>query len=234
MKLRANAPGILLAVLLASCTTKNDTSIEIASVCSFPDDAKKCSFSSTCEKVLMSRPWAATRWSHSRWADVQTSLDLPVQINNNMKSNADAGTFRTNTNDFTIEEFRLSFSSRQIALGGVTVHHNQLVPAGGSTVAMVPLIPPEAMMAIDAENLPTTYNSVWAPNAAVDVTIKAFGHTRDGHSITTEGWVVPVDVYDVDVIASNVRSFDPVCTSTTATSLVACPHPGQSASITCE
>lgn len=231
--MKTGSKGLAFALLVAaSCTTKNDASIELAAICAFPDDAAECAFASRCDAVLMGRPWAATRWSFAASNDVITGLDLPVQINNQLKPNADPVLFRVNTNDFTVEEFRLSFASTpSLSLPSRTFRLNQLVPADGSTVAMVRVIPEETMALIDAENLPTLYNSRLAPNVRVDVSIKAYGHTRDGQSLETEEWVVPVDVYDVDRPA---RNFDPTCPGTTTTVTGICPHPGQYASISCE
>lgn len=236
--MKTGSKGLALALLVAaSCTTKNDASIELAAICSFPDDATKCAFSETCDKILLGTPWVATRWSASapNSLDVLGSLVLPVQVNNQLKSNASESDYRVNTHDFTLEEFRLSFSSTpSLSLPARTFKLNQLVPADGSTVAFVKVIPEETMALIDAANLTTMYRSAFAPNAHVDVELKAFGHTRDGRNIETEPWVVPVEVYDVDVPGVAVRSFDPTCPGTTTTVTGICPQPGQVASISCQ
>jgi hypothetical protein len=222
-----------LATLLLSCTTKNDASVELAAVCGFPDDATKCTFSSTCDTILMARPWVATRVSALAPNDTQNGLDLPIQINNRMKSNADPGTFRLNTHDFTAEELRLSYSSSPaISIPSRSWPVNAYVPAEGSTVAMLKLIPPETMAVIDAANLPALTAGPFAPNAHLEITLKLYGHTRDGSNIETEEWTVPVDVYDVDVPAARV--FDPTCPGTTSTVTGVCPHTGQSASVSCQ
>lgn len=228
-----NGVAFALATVLLSCTTKNDASVEIAAMCGFPDDAALCKFTAECETWLMDRPWVSTRVSTLAVNDSINYLALPIEIMNRMKANDDESLFRVNTNDFTIEEFRLSFtSSPAIALASQVHKHNQLVPAEGTTVAMVTLIPERTMAAIDAENLPTSWNSWDAPNVRVDVAVQAYGHTRDGQTITTEPWVVPVDVYDVD---RPNRTFDPVCVTTSGSvpASAVCPKGGQTARIGC-
>jgi hypothetical protein len=227
-----NNRGLALALIatLVSCATENDASIEVFGICGFPEDAAKCVTTGKCETLLAVRPFVFTRRGASN--TIQNSLDLYVQVNNELKSNEDLGAGKLNTNDFVIDEFRYKFSSvPSLSIPEFTYEQNHIVPTDGSVTPLIPLIPAEIMATIDAEDLTTMYVSDLAPNARVDVELRVHGHTRDGREIETAPWVVPVDVYDVDTAGV---IFDPTCVKTTEVVTAICPHGGQVASFTCE
>lgn len=228
--------ALALAVLAVSCTTKNDASVELYAVCGPPDDAAKCSTSGTCETLLAGRPWVATRTSLSR---VQNEFRMFTQVNNQMPNNEDPEKGKANTNDFVIEEFQLRYSSFPgLSIPDFTYPQNQLVPAGGSATPIITFIPPQVMKVIDDANFAPMYAGSLAPNLRVDVEVRAAGHTRDGRGVTTEAWVVPIDVYDVDRVNSGTPpvSFDAVCVTTSGTrpASAVCPNNGQTASVECD
>lgn len=222
--------ALLLLAAMVSCT-KNDSSIEIFAVCAFPEDATKCESVGKCDRFLLGRPAVATAIAPGTPAmgPFQNDLTLIVQVNNQLPNNADKSTYRVNTNDFTVEEYRLSYSSNPpIAIPGFSVRTNLIVPAAGTAAPFVPLIPWEVMAAIDAADpvYSDPSGAITTAGAIVDVELKLFGHTRDGREIESAPWVLPVQVFDG-------IAFDPVCVGTGEVLKDVCPHIGQSGTFAC-
>jgi hypothetical protein len=231
MEMRTIRVALLLVASLAACKADNDASIEVYALCSPPDDAEQCGTSGECDEFLTGRPFAATRISPGSppVGIFQNEFAQFVQVNNQMPNNADEDTFRVNTKDFTIEEYRLSYRSTPgIDIPDFVYKANEVVPAAGTAAPLVTLIPWEVMEVIDDAD--PVYPSPTAPvsfdGAIVEVELRLFGHTRDGSEIESAPWVLPVEVRDE-------VAFDPVCLDT-GVFIAACPGIGQTASVACE
>lgn len=223
MKTRSPLLLVPLLALGAGCAVDNMASIEIWGLCGFPKEAATCTTSGECETVIASRPFAFTSaLALDGTGPYVYGFDLFVQVNNQLPNNADPVRFRTNTNDFTIEEYRLTFtSSPALPLPPYAFRATHIVPASGSVTPLIPLIPPEIMVLIDAAN--PTY--LYGPGALVEVTVEIFGHLQDGTEILTAPFVVPIDVIDATAGA-------PTCGGT-GSAVAVCPHNGQTATVEC-
>jgi hypothetical protein len=239
METRTSWLALALIASLAGCTTESHGSIEVFAVCALPDDAEKCEPpAGECDKVLGGRPWVSTQQAPGSppAGPFVNELALIVQFNNQMTNNADEDASRVNTNDFTIEEYRLSYTSTpplrtplgaSVSIPSHTFKTNQPVPAEGALAPFVKLIPWEVMYQIIGNVPDVDPDPVSVLNRAiVEVELRAFGHTQGGVEIETAPFVVPVEVFDE-------IAFDPGCVGT-GVFVAACPHIGQPASIACE
>ncbi len=118
-----------LAVLALAACAKNNASIEIAAVCAPPDDAQKCSFSSTCDAETIGRIRLDVAVTNYLW--------LFIQVNNQTPNNAKSDTGRVNTNDAWVHEYTVTFDGISLPDAQATILGSAYVPAAGSAVISV-------------------------------------------------------------------------------------------------
>jgi hypothetical protein len=199
---------LVLAMLGAGCGRSNQASVEIGALCYPTDD---CTFSSTCDKVLM---------TGTLWVDLQATpvLVFPLQINNQRLDNADIASGRVNTNNAVIDRFEMTYQVSGSAIPAAISAQTIVVPAAGSTVAGVTLIPTGAASAVLA-GLPA--------GTSVSVQLKAHGSYQDGTEFDTGEHPIPVTL-------QNGLFTGYACTDTTQTVKSVCPNAGQTANVVCE
>jgi len=200
---------LVLAVLGTGCGRSNQASVEIGALCYPTDD---CTFSSTCDKVLM---------TGTLWVDLTATpvLVFPIQINNQRPNNADIASGRVNTNNAVIDRFEMTYQVSGSTIAAATSAQTILVPADGSTVAGVTLIPVGAASATLA-GLPA--------GTVVSVQLKVHGSYQDASEFETGEHPIPVTL-------QNGFFTGYACTDTTQTVTSICPpNAGQTATIVCE
>jgi hypothetical protein len=205
------------ACLLAStagCGRSNRGSVQLTQLCANPTPAADgCTFSSgTCDKVsavgVLGVDLALTR----------DTLVYPIQIDNERLDNSDTSTGRTNTNNAFIERFDMRYEVPGVTLSASSSQAG-FVPAGGSTVLVAVLIPPDAGAVLAT--------AVGAGSANAIVHVKAHGRYGDDTEFDTAEFSVPVVIVNgaTDAFA---------CTGTDAGKTPACcPQDGQTAACTC-
>jgi hypothetical protein len=122
------APLVALAVAFSGCAEDNDASITMRAICVPTDD---CTFAETCDAQYIGYPTLDVAVSQSLW--------LFLEVANQLPNNADAALGRTNTNDAQITEAVIEYE--RVALPRVAVRSAYLVPANGSAVISVQVIP---------------------------------------------------------------------------------------------
>lgn len=127
-RLTSLAPLVALAVAFSGCAEDNDASITMRAICMPTDD---CTFSSTCDAQYIGYPTVDVAVTQSLW--------LFLEVANQLPNNADAALFRSNTNDAQITEAVIEYE--RVALPRVAVGSAFLVPANGSAVISVQVIP---------------------------------------------------------------------------------------------
>jgi hypothetical protein len=123
--------ALLLAALVAGaagCQRDNDASVTTRAICMPTDD---CTFADTCDAQYIGFPTLDVAVSDSMWIFLELANQLP--------NNADAALGRTNTNDAQITEAEIEYE--RVALPSVRVGSAFLVPANGSAVISVEVIP---------------------------------------------------------------------------------------------
>lgn len=199
MKIRAR---VLAALAMASggCIVDNHASIEFFAVCSppAPDTSNgACLYPASCETVALG----------TFTADVSfvTEAVAPIELRNQLPNNADLSIGRVNTNDAFIQRWL-------VGLGGLefVVNANTTVPAAGSTVALVPLLPAAAVSLLAGSG------------GQVVASVRAAGRYADDRTFETGPYEVPVDFCTGCYVP-------PICT----TAVIACPQEGQSGFYDC-
>jgi hypothetical protein len=118
----------LVALAVAGCSRTNHSSVEIQAICAMTDD---CKFQTTCTNTLMGNPIVDAAMTGSIW--------VPIQMQNQLPNNKDLTRGQVNTNDAHIDEYVLEYEGG--GFGTVAVPTNQIVPANGTTVILVELVP---------------------------------------------------------------------------------------------
>jgi len=220
VKLRSIAAAALAVLLSATACVDNYASIELFGLCGPPADAEACEPPpGECDLYVADRPWMATN-VNVPGTPTDGYLVLGMQFNNQLPNNADETTGRVNTNDFIIDRYLLDFSAAGFILPSLeypTVAPP--VPASGSTVAWVPIIPIETANLLDSA---MTANS-WA---LVTTTVRVEGHLLDGSTIETGPFEIPVDVFDIAYAGAT-------CPTAGDVVLAYCPRPGQTGTFAC-
>jgi hypothetical protein len=199
---------LVLTVLGTGCGRSNQASVEIGALCYPTED---CTFSSTCDKVLM---------TGTLWVDLTATpvLVFPIQINNQRPNNADIASGRVNTNNAVIDRFEMTYQVSGSTIAAATSAQTILVPADGSTVAGVTLIPVGAASATLA-GLPA--------GTVVSVQLKVHGSYQDGTEFDTGEHPIPV-------ILQNGLFTGYACADPEQTVKSVCPNAGQTANVVCE
>ena len=208
-------PLAALAAALAGCVQENEASIQFYAVCYPPEpDATTgaCVYPESCEAVAL-----GTFWADVSAVSAVAGAVAPVEIRNQLFSNADDSVGRVNTNIAYIEQFRLEF----VLPGGAMlpeewVDANVTVPTSGSTVALVPVLPAYTASVIGA--------LIGTGSAHLVVNVRAAGVYADERTFETGPFKVPVDVCNGCYTA-------PGCG---LTALFACPQEGQYAFYACQ
>jgi len=221
-------PLIALAAALCGCPHENEASVQWFAVCfpPAPDSTSGgCIFPSSCEAVALGTFYA--------YVDSIYEAVAPIEIRNQLPDNTDLTSGRLNTNVAYIEQFRLEFGGT--ALPDEWVDTNVTVPTDGSTVALVPLLPPNTTFF-----LTTLLGGPGQPTFThLMVSVRAAGRFADERTFVTGPFKVPVDVYDAPPcpppVAGSVCYSPPDCDPVLAgiQAPLACPQLGQSAIVTC-
>jgi hypothetical protein len=178
MNARTLAPLALL--LAAGCGADNFASVEFFAPCSWPAPSTTggCTFAATCDTVMLDTPLV----------DVEGALSflLPIEMINQLTSNADPTTGRANTNDAHITQYTMTYSVPGAALPGSVALVTHTVPTAGTAVVIVEVLPS------------TTVQQLSAIAPAVPMTIVAevvaSGRYDNGNSFTTGPYKVAVSV----------------------------------------
>lgn len=180
--------ALALALLLgAAGCADNYASIEMFAICAAPN-ADDCTFDATCDTVLVSaRPYVIT-YVQGATGTYANRLELLIQFNNQLLPNGDESSGRANTHDAFINGYDLSYDGLYGAfVAEWTFDANGTVPAGGSTVLAVPVIPEEVMPTI-AAYIPS------GGAGAVTVEIVARGFYGNDQPFETGPWPIAIDV----------------------------------------
>lgn len=213
--------GLLLLTSVAC--VDNHASIEIFGICSPDDDAEACEPPpGECDRYVAARPWMTTTVDVGRPFDpVLGSLELFMQLNNQLPNNANEELGRVNTNDFIVEYFVLEFtSSTGLAIPPIPEYPTLAppVPASGTTSAWLPIIPWEIAAYLEAA-MPADSSAI------VTTSVRVVGHLLDGSTIETGAFEIPVDVYNATYTGAICPAGEVV--------LAYCPGPGQTGSVAC-
>ena len=228
---RLLSPVLVLALAVATgCGRADRGSVRFEALCfpPTPDANGNCPFTSgTCDAVLA---------DGHLFVDLTTSgetkcpaplldptqcmtLEYPIQIDNLRPNNSDNTVGRTNTNNAFIDRFDMRYEAPGFATLSASVNQSVMVPAAGSTVAVVTLIPASAGKAI-ADALPA------GPTEGV-IHVKAHGRYGDDTEFDTAEFSVPVAVSQ-----GVIGPF--ACADTTKKLAGVCPQQGQTAVALCQ
>jgi hypothetical protein len=113
-------------------------------------------------------------------------MELPIQMNNQLKSNADASTGRVNTNDAHVEQYTITYGVPGFALPGSVALTNDTVPAEGNTVVLVEVLPNVTVtqLLVLATATPTT----------IVAEVVASGRYDNGNTFETGAYRIALDV----------------------------------------
>jgi hypothetical protein len=179
MNARTLAP---LALLLAGCGVDNFASIQLFEICfpPAPDTTTGvCIYPAKCDNSLLGRPLVVVPGA--------TQLEVPIQVNNQLKSDADPSTGRVNTNDAHIEKYTISYGVPGVGVAGAVSLANDTVPADGNTVVLVEVLSSAAITALGASALPAGTTTIVAK-------VVASGRYDNGTTFETGAYKVAVDV----------------------------------------
>jgi hypothetical protein len=197
---------------MLGCVRSNHGSVQLSELCANPTPTTDgCVFSAgTCGQVN------ADGFLRADLTLTKNTLLYPIQIDNQRPDNSDLTAGRTNTNNAFIERFDMTYTAPGVNLTA-SFPQSATVPAAGSTVVVVALIPSNAGLALAPA---TTSGPV-----TVAINVKAHGRYGDDTEFDTAEFSIPV-------ILSPLSSF--ACTGTNAGKTPACcPQDGQTAACTC-
>lgn len=166
-----------LAAALCGCLHENEASVQFYAVCYPPTPtATGCSYPDKCDQVALGTFWADT-------AVVREAV-APIEIRNQLPDNRDLSSGRLNTNVAYIQQFRMEFvlPGSGATLPEEWVDANVTVPTNGSTVGLVPILPPNIMTILAG----TTGHLM--------VNVRAVGRFADERYFVTGPFKVPVDI----------------------------------------
>jgi hypothetical protein len=121
---------LALPLLLVVGCRDNRASLKIQAICAPTND---CTFSQSCDQVYVGYPTLDTT------ANANGSLQLYFELRNDLPNNRDQSTGRLNTNDAHVDETIVEYVGP--GLGAATLMTQHTVPAGGSTVVRIEVIP---------------------------------------------------------------------------------------------
>ncbi len=215
--------AVLAALVGAAGCASNHGSVEIFALCA-PPDAASCGEDGACTAYLASpRPYFYTAWQDSGGLAHANELQMFVQINNQMPQNGDVTSGRVNTNDFSIDTYRLSFTAPGVSLPEMDYPASGTVPANGIASPVIPLIPYPIAAALAAGL--SAQGITGAVPASVTVHVKVKGHLEDGSAYETAEHDFAVDVYN-DTFLGYPCPLGKVVTGV-------CPNVGQTSTWTC-
>jgi hypothetical protein len=182
---KALAPTVVAALLLlaSGCAQKAQDSVQIVGLCSLPDD---CAFpSGGCDTFDLARPVVDV--------SAATSLQLVLDVRNQLSTNGGGDEGSTNTHDAQITEAAMSYSSLTagFSLGGSSMHPVAHVPAEGEATAFVYVIPEEAMVRLKALGVPAFDGTNYVDMVA---NVKLKGTFQDGSTFETGEYEQPFRV----------------------------------------
>ncbi len=215
-KLPSTAFVTLALALLCGCTVQDRGSVQLTQLCfpPTPDSNGACAFSSGgCSAVLA---------GGHLFVDLVTTGDTlvyPIQIDNQRQDNSDSASFMTNSNNATVERFEMRYEGTGLAIPPASSSQTVFVPAAGSAIAVVDLLPPGAGAALAAA----------LPAASTEIVIKVSAHGRysDDSKFDSADFAVPVSVTQ---LGGGVFA----CADTTKKLIGVCPQQGQTAVALCQ
>ena len=167
----------LLALGLGGCRD-NRASVSIHGICSVP---ASCTFSGKCEAFALDVPTIDAGTSTSG------RLLVAIEVENQLANNAQAETFRTNTNDAHVDEFMVTYEG--ISLPRQVIGTQAIVPTGGTAVVAVEIIP----AALNALGTLGLYGPTTTPREMTAV-LKLGGYWDDGSRWETGEFPIAVRV----------------------------------------
>jgi hypothetical protein len=207
---------------VAGCKQPQPT-VALTSLCYPPTpDTDGCVYPAACDQILapglIKADLAVTnlRTGPHLYHD---SVEWPIEIRNQSPSSASAEAGQVNTSDAHITAFEMTYASTALTLTSSSATSNQeiTVPAGGTTVAVVSLMPKaygETLVDDVAASADTFYQ--------VLVSVKAVGYLDNGITFETSEMQVPVWVCNGCWPSVN----PPVC-ATAGDVYLSCPQWGQ-------
>lgn len=122
---------LLPLVALASCA-QNNASVRVAAICAAPTDPTTCTFTGTCSAQSLDQTTIDVGLTNRLW--------MLLQVDNLLPNNANAGSYKTNTNDAFVQEYDVEYVGLPIPNSTGSVLGSAMVPAAGSAVISVPAI----------------------------------------------------------------------------------------------
>ena len=233
----------VLAAVLASGCAKDRATVQIFGMCAPPAaSTAACGESGICSLYLASpRPYmflyvdpaVTTSTQPFSGATYVNHLEMFVQFTNQAQNNAVPADGRANTNDATINEYRLSYTVPGFTVPSVVYPTHSTIPAAGSWSPVVPLIPNDLLASVGSYieagfrtlfgGTPTTPSGQIVP---VIVHVQAAGTWGDGSSFETATEDIAVDVYDAVFPGYGCERVTDIVTDW-------CPNIGQTAQWVC-
>jgi hypothetical protein len=166
-------PALLVPLLALVSCHQNGATVQIQGICGVPDT---CTFSGKCDAFELGNPLIDTGTASDK------ALQTFMQFENQAPDNSQKDIYRTNTNDAHLDEAVVEYSG---AFSGKAVFGMRGdVPAGGTSVAEVDLVP--HFVGTVLPNY-TSYEEVIA-------TLRVRGHFDDGTSFETAEYPVTINL----------------------------------------
>ncbi|HEY6105537.1 MAG TPA: hypothetical protein VIV59_06125 [Anaeromyxobacteraceae bacterium] len=209
MKTRILPLVALAAASLFGCSQENHASPEFMGICANPaPSATGCSYSATCEQYAL--------FTYTYDPTVARELRVPIEMLNQLASNADPSSGRLNTNDAVIQQWNFEYLFGGSVALTAAESTNVVLPASTHKTAVVPVVP---------ASLNTTMRTLAAGTSFV-VNVRAAGRYADERYFETGPFKVPARV-------DGFATFTPPITCTAPAFLVVCPQGGQSGTYGC-
>jgi hypothetical protein len=205
----------LLLVAAAGCSVDNNASVRISAVCypPTPSDTGGCAYSATCDAV-----WLSNLAVDTTYVPTGGTLYWPLQVDNQRPANSTPDG-ATNTATAFITGYKIAYTSSTVSIPQVTLEDTtRTVPANGSTVLSVPIVP---------VSVATLLGATAGLLAEVRAEIRATGHYGDGTTFETGPFSVQVNVVNGGWLGATCA--DPLQHVTGY-----CPQPGQSSTFACK
>ncbi len=216
MKIRTLA-ATAVALGLSACAA-DYSAVAIHAICAPPEpDAASgaCLYPATCDATFAGTPLLDV-------TTAQVAFRLPFQINNELENNADTTAGRVNTNDAFIQSFDVTYAGASLSPWNISAAIT--VPAGGSSGALIPLIPEQFFASIVPPGS-ATLNLV--------LNVRANGILGSQASFSTAWFQLPVQVC-AGCLDLNFCPAGEVFVASCPSAVPGASSPGQSASILCE
>jgi hypothetical protein len=233
MKTRAIVLALAAAGLI-SCQVSNNVSIEPLGVCAPSKDAASCAPAGECTDGFLAGAdfWPVVGFTGTG-APIFNELAFWAGFQNQLPDNTDLSAGRVNTNDATIEEYRLSYTGIPNLPSGVDVAPAFIGAAAKATAPaiFVSNVPPPATTANPTPKSVSQLMWEGVVNAGQDslviVHVKAVGHYKSGDRFETGNFDLPVVVHLATFPGYTCPKSGEVLTAV-------CPRVGQTSSIACE